>query len=146
MKVTRVKDATGTHIKPPLDQTWDEETKLRWHAAVVAHDTGLTVGLHPHADALGRTWYGITIGEIDKGGQSSLAGGPYRDAWDLLSHVSIGAQAVIARVRQLHRPVDYYGLTICAECSAWDGSTTDNSPCDYEHCPTLKAIAGQEAP
>ncbi|MGW1015591.1 hypothetical protein [Streptomyces niveus] len=56
------------------------------------------------------------------------------------------AQAeAIARVRQLHRPVEYRGRgTICAACSGWDGSTTDNSPCGYEHCPTLLALNGEQ--
>lgn len=56
------------------------------------------------------------------------------------------AEAAIKRVRQLHRPVDHHGMTICAACSGWDGSTTDNSPCGYGHCPTLKALGPQETP
>ncbi|QQM45221.1 hypothetical protein [Streptomyces liliifuscus] len=56
------------------------------------------------------------------------------------------ARAAIYRVRQLHRPVDHYGVTICAECSGWDGSTTDSSPCGYEHCPTIKALSPPETP
>lgn len=55
------------------------------------------------------------------------------------------ALAAIARVQALHRPVDYRGLTICAECSGFDGQTCDNSPCGYEHCPTLAAI-GETSP
>jgi hypothetical protein len=46
----------------------------------------------------------------------------------------------IARVRALHRPANYRGLLICAACSGFDGSTCDNSPCGYQHCPTLKAL------
>lgn len=57
------------------------------------------------------------------------------------------ARAAIERVRMLHRPVEYGSWgTICAECSGWDGRTCDNSPCGYEYCPTLKALAGPEAP
>jgi len=56
------------------------------------------------------------------------------------------ARAAVARVRNLHRPVEHGGITICAECSGWDGSTTDNSPCGYEHCPTLRALDSQPAP
>jgi hypothetical protein len=52
------------------------------------------------------------------------------------------ARAALDRVRNLHRPAEHGGITICAECSGWDGSTTDNSPCGYEHCPTLRALAG----
>ncbi len=50
------------------------------------------------------------------------------------------AEAAIARVRVLHRPVDYRGTRICAQCSGYDGDSCDNSPCGYEHCPTLAAL------
>jgi hypothetical protein len=145
MTVRRVHDDTGTHIEPEFDQTWDEETKLRWHAAVVAHDTGLAIRVHPHTDSFGRTQYGLNIGEINQGGQTSLCMRPYYDAWDALSHISIGARAVGDRIRQIHRPADYRGLTICVACSAYDGISCDNSPCGYEYCPTIKAL-GPEAP
>ncbi|WP_194235936.1 hypothetical protein [Streptomyces acidicola] len=69
--------------------------------------------------------------------------------WDDIRNAARGlrkerdAQAeAIERVRNLHRPVEHQGITICAECSAWDGHTTDNSPCGYEHCPTLRALNG----
>lgn len=60
-------------------------------------------------------------------------------------HLQLAAQCdeAISRVRSLHRPVEHGGITICAECSGWDGSTTDNSPCGYEHCTTLKALAAE---
>lgn len=41
--VTRVHTDTGCHVEPALDPEWDDLTKLRWHAAVTAHDTGLPV-------------------------------------------------------------------------------------------------------
>jgi hypothetical protein len=88
--------------------------------------------------------YGLTVGEINNGGQTSLASRPYDDAWDALLRISTGAEAVIARVRQLHRPVEHRGVLICAACSGWDGSTTDNSPCGYEHCPTLKLLGARQ--
>lgn len=54
------------------------------------------------------------------------------------------AEAAIERVRQLHRPVEFRDRgTICAECSAFDGSSTDNSPVGYAHCATLKALEGE---
>ncbi|MFJ1657202.1 hypothetical protein [Streptomyces anthocyanicus] len=56
------------------------------------------------------------------------------------------AQAALARVRALHRPVDHYGVRICAECSQHDGVSTDNSPCEYEYCSTLLAIDGSTGP
>ncbi|MFE9124997.1 hypothetical protein ACFYOF_06175 [Streptomyces sp. NPDC007148] len=91
--VTRVHTDTGSHIEPELDEAWDEETKLRWHAAVVAHDTGLTIEVHPHTESASRTQYGINIGSIREGGQTSLAARPYYAAWNALTHISIGAEA-----------------------------------------------------
>ncbi|MER5843703.1 hypothetical protein ABT099_26110 [Streptomyces prasinus] len=53
--------------------------------------------------------------------------------------------AAIARVRNLHRPVEHRGQTICWECSAYDfpGLTTDNAPVTYDQCHTLKALDGR---
>ncbi|NEA52439.1 hypothetical protein [Streptomyces sp. SID10815] len=62
----------------------------------------------------------------------------------VLAEVAATANAKIQAVRDLHRPVEHSGITICAECSGWDGETTDNSPCGYEHCPTLRALDGRE--
>ncbi|MFI9598888.1 hypothetical protein ACIHCX_03235 [Streptomyces sp. NPDC052043] len=52
------------------------------------------------------------------------------------------AEGELKRVRQLHRPVDYQGRTICAECSGLDseGISTDNSPVLHTDCATLKAL------
>lgn len=53
------------------------------------------------------------------------------------------AQAdALERVRNLHRPVEYRGQTICWECSAYDFErlTTDSPPVLYDQCGTLKAI------
>ncbi|MFJ2110642.1 hypothetical protein ACIOEX_01715 [Streptomyces sp. NPDC087850] len=68
------------------------------------------------------------------------AGGIIDAAGRATPYVSTGADAAVQRVRQLHRPVDYRDLLICAACSSFDGVTCDSSPCGYEHCPTLKAI------
>lgn len=69
-------------------------------------------------------------------------------SWDVICHAARVLRRMcddqaeaIERVRNLHRPVEHGGITICAECSGWDDSSTDNSPCSYEHCPTLKALA-----
>lgn len=39
--VHRVDTERGSYIEPPLKQSWDDLTKLRWHLAVVLHDHGL---------------------------------------------------------------------------------------------------------
>jgi hypothetical protein len=56
------------------------------------------------------------------------------------------ALLALRSVRELHRPVDYRGVTICATCSGYADGSCDNGPCRYEDCPTLKAIGGGEAP
>lgn len=55
-----------------------------------------------------------------------------------------GFSEALARVRNLHRPVEYRGQTICWECSAYDilGKTTDNAPCAYDQCSTIQALDG----
>jgi hypothetical protein len=51
------------------------------------------------------------------------------------------------RVRNLHRPVEHNGQTICWECSAYDfpGLTTDNAPVAHDQCGTLRAIKGHSS-
>lgn len=43
MQVKRIHHPSGSDIEPPLDQRWSDFDKLRWHAAVVKEDTGVTV-------------------------------------------------------------------------------------------------------
>lgn len=58
-----------------------------------------------------------------------------------LADIAASATAAVLRVRDLHRPVEYRGLTICAECSAHDGDgSCDNSPTMYDQCGTLHAL------
>jgi hypothetical protein len=48
----------------------------------------------------------------------------------------------VGAVRQLHRPADHCGQTICAHCSSLDEQgTTDNAPVPYP-CATVLALAG----
>lgn len=135
MNVTRVKTATGDRIEPPCDEAWDEETKLRWHAAVVAHDTGLKVEIYQ--GSAGDRPYGILTS------RNSCAPYDSQGAWHLLNGISVGASEVAARVRQLHRPVEHGGQTICAECSAYGGQSTDNAPIAHP-CATIQAIGGEQ--
>lgn len=63
-----------------------------------------------------------------------------------LAEVASSCSAALHRVRDLHRPVEYQGRTICAECSAYDGhGSTDNSPVAYGQCGTLRALDNPEA-
>ncbi|WP_329217248.1 hypothetical protein [Streptomyces microflavus] len=51
--------------------------------------------------------------------------------------------ATVRRVRDLHRPVEHRGRTICVECSAWGNGSTDNPP-TLHPCDTINALDGQE--
>lgn len=83
-EVTRVDNGHGSHIEPPLEQTWTDGFKLAWHAAVVAHDTGLRIRLH----ATDRGTYCINVGRHSLGDQ------PYHHAWHTLADISVGADAM----------------------------------------------------
>lgn len=50
-------------------------------------------------------------------------------------------EAAVERVREVHRPADYRGTSICVECSAYDESytTTDNAPVAHP-CRTTRAL------
>lgn len=87
--VTRIHSDAGSHIELPLDESWDERTKLEWQAAVVAHDTGLRV----------RIANGTMTGPGVRGEHYSIQVGTssmvmnYRDAWLYLVGVSVGVGA-----------------------------------------------------
>ncbi|WP_327335837.1 hypothetical protein OG384_04185 [Streptomyces sp. NBC_01324] len=65
-----------------------------------------------------------------------------------LAEIAAGAAssaAAFRRVRDLHRPVEHRGQTICAECSAYDGDgSCDNSPVTHDQCSTLRALSSKE--
>lgn len=93
--VTRVQDPNGSHIEPPLDPTWDEPTKLAWKAAVVAHDSGLTIEVRHHGDGS----YGIRIGDLNSvGGQSVVGRHTFQSAWEFLVGISIGVTHASCRI------------------------------------------------
>lgn len=51
--------------------------------------------------------------------------------------------ATVRRVRDLHRPVEHRGRTICVECSAWADGSTDNPPTMHP-CATIRVLDSQE--
>lgn len=61
------------HVQPPLDQGWDDLTKLRWRAGLLLADTGIfatiTTNCYSEPDWRGRQrfrkdLFGITIGNV----------------------------------------------------------------------------------
>ncbi|WP_435285255.1 hypothetical protein [Streptomyces bacillaris] len=47
--------------------------------------------------------------------------------------------AAVDRVRNLHRPVEHRGRTICVECSGWGNGSTDSPPTVHP-CRTINAL------
>ncbi|MFD3740461.1 hypothetical protein [Streptomyces sp. NPDC058629] len=60
-----------------------------------------------------------------------------------LADIAASHSAAIQRVRDLHRPVEHRGRTICVECSAWGNGSTDNPPTVHP-CATINALGSQE--
>jgi hypothetical protein len=80
--------------------------------------------------------------------EESLANALGRPLYDRINrHLADGKQAgkAVARVRALHRPADYRGRMICAECSAYDDSGTTDNPAVEHPCPTIEALADPTA-
>jgi len=99
MSVQRVSDARGSHIEPALDPEWDNLTKLQWHAAVIAVDTGYEIWVRPGDTSILRdgVWetiadqYNVTI----KAGEawSDCGAGNFGQTWSFLEGVRAGARA-----------------------------------------------------
>lgn len=93
----RIHTDRGSHIEPPLDPSWDDLTKLRWHAGVVAADTGLRVEVRDGAALDAKTLrprpgcYSVNVGG------SSAAAYSFHEAWTYLSGVSTGVRQVRRR-------------------------------------------------
>ena len=119
--------------EPANDPYREALHKLRYGMARATGKTFTADYIVNLIDTTTETTTGQTIGPCDRDHQYARAE---------------AAEAALQRVRNLHHPVDYYGTLICASCSAYDGQgTCDNSPCGYEHCPTLAAInRTQESP
>lgn len=91
--VIRVQDESGSHIEPPLDETWTDLDKLRWHAAVVAADTGLRVSVQAAEQytKAGVRWE-IEVGLYSVNvGFSATSGLRFDRAWTYLNGVSTGS-------------------------------------------------------
>lgn len=85
--VRRVQRERGSYVEPALDQSWSESEKLAWHAAVVAYDSGIPVGLYSHAGDDRADLYGVTMA----GG--SMAAYTFGSAWTILNGIAAGARA-----------------------------------------------------
>jgi hypothetical protein len=99
--VRMVKTADGSTPEPGLEQSWTPLEKLRWHAALVEHETGVAVRVGRAEYSVGGTpqhgFFNISL-SYTNGAWSS---GPhsFRGAWDYLNGVSAGAEAVLRNQR-----------------------------------------------
>lgn len=89
--VSRVPERGGSRIEPPLDPDWDDETRLRWHAAVTAVDSGLEIqlyrgGLYRDGEPVPDVW-AVTVGRHSHSAMN------YQHLWTFLNGVTTGAQA-----------------------------------------------------
>lgn len=93
MNVTRLHDGGSSWIEPELDPNWSDLQKLEWHAAVVAHDTGLDLVKVTKSDYRvgGIPMPGYFCIQIGYG--HSIAPLSFRQSWSYLNGVARGAVA-----------------------------------------------------
>lgn len=82
MRVERIENEHGSHIIPALNNRWTEAEQLEWKAAVIEHDTGVSVQVIPMG---GGVSYGVTVGAVS----TTL---DFLDAWVYLTGVGVGAR------------------------------------------------------
>lgn len=83
-------ESGGSHIEPPLDQSWSELEKLQWRAAVVALDSGVEVSVHSAVFWIGdRKQEGTFDIRYGRGVESV---GYLDTAWSFLNGVELGAR------------------------------------------------------
>lgn len=105
MNVHLVHTSTGSHIEPPLDQTWPDVKKLMWQAAVVRHDTGLDFTIAPASIKVGGrevqdTW--DLHARTPSGGYAIFPLGGYLEAWSDLNAIRCGAELARAQEATTH--------------------------------------------
>lgn len=83
MKVERIEDEHGSHIEPPLDNSWPDVDRLRWKAAVVELDTGIPTLVV--RDSLNPGRYSINVGHAG----TNLT---FNEAWVFFMGVDMGAR------------------------------------------------------
>ena len=87
LKVERIENGRGSHIEPPLDETWPDFLKLRWQAGVVFADSGLRVDVTRWSSPGQYSLHGKT-----RDGGWSRGAGSFDRAWYMLGDLSMGAQ------------------------------------------------------
>lgn len=94
--VKRVQDEHGSHIEPALDRTWTLLEQLRWQAAVVGIDCGITpiVTHSRYSIRFADVWreqpdfFSVQVGGSSSGPHS------FDSAWTYLNGIGAGVRAV----------------------------------------------------
>ncbi|APC46665.1 hypothetical protein I5H34_gp088 [Mycobacterium phage Empress] len=86
----------GWTPEPELDPAWPDLVKLRWNAALIRDETGLSVTVHEANYSIGGVqqtgWYSV---RLRYGMTSSVSvAHSYDSAWTYLNGIRAGAQAV----------------------------------------------------
>lgn len=90
LDVKRVQTTSGgSHIEPPLQDTWSEIEKLRWHAGVVLVDSGVRVTIN---DSERYSVNGRDVPVIGIQVGNTMTSKRFDDAWNYLNGVSAGGQ------------------------------------------------------
>jgi hypothetical protein len=92
MIVERIETEHGSHIEPPLDQSWSDLEKLEWQAACVTAETGIehiqvTRSDYRTSGILQRGYYCVQVGY-----GHSIAPLNFYQAWSYLNGVARGTQ------------------------------------------------------
>lgn len=90
MEVRRVEHKGGSRIEPPVKESWDDFTKLRWKAGCVLADAGVRVTvrrswLNPRRYMLCTSVSGFSDSSADH-------------CWTLLTGIEAGAKAALREV------------------------------------------------
>lgn len=86
----------GSKPEPPLDQSWPDLIKLKWHAALTRSETGINVTVHLQPQEHPGDYYQITLSGP---GWFTATVHTYRNAWIYLNGIGDGGAAA-ARKQQ----------------------------------------------
>lgn len=87
----------GWKPEPPLDPTWPDLIKLRWHAALIRDKTGLNIAVNKGKYSInGIPQAGYYAVHLRYGNTAQLSGPhTFADAWNYLNGIETGATAVL---------------------------------------------------